>query len=143
MAYLFSAAKRLFQDSRRTGSIFRQSASGSFFRHAQQALPSLFAVRLSFYLCHASFASVFSQAMTRISFHALTEAMGRKPDRIFYRETSFGSFPPAPSCRLSSTRQWLIPGTACPSLKLVLESKAPVGANKTRFHTPSSSIFRI
>ena len=44
---------------------------------------------------------------------------------------------------LSSTIPWAIPGTVIPSLKLVLDSSAPVGTNSTLFQTLSSNIFKI
>lgn len=36
-----------------------------------------------------------------------------------------------------------MPGMVFPSLKLTVESSAPVGMNKTRFHSPRSKFFRI
>ena len=50
---------------------------------------------------------------------------------------------PLTSYTCSSTSPCAIPGTELPSLKLVLLKSAPVGTNKTRFHSPLCNFGRI
>ena len=49
--------------------------------------------------------------------------------------------PHAQQC--SSTTACAMPGMLCPSLKLTLDSSAPVGRNSTRFHSPRISLGKI
>ena len=49
--------------------------------------------------------------------------------------------PHAQQC--SSTTACAMPGMLCPSLKLTLDSSAPVGINSTRFHSPRISLGKI
>lgn len=74
------------------------------------------------------------------SFHAFYFSPGR--EEWLNQMTLYPAFSPYAAV-LSSTIPWAIPGTVIPSLKLVLESSAPVGTKSTLFQMPSSSIFRI